>query len=99
MRRPAPVLIADKKARRMRLHLLATCAIVIGTPTFAQSPQSVPFRENTPSRDTTVGRPASSGDDRTAIQAPNARHVRDGRVAPPAAIDTPVQVIAPERKR
>lgn len=82
----------------MRPHLLAALAMLAGAPALAQSSPQVPLRDNTPSRETTVDRPRSTGDDRTAAEAPNARNLRDGRVAPPAAIDTPVQIIAPERK-
>ena len=82
----------------MRPHLPAVLAILVGAPSLAQSAPPVPLRDNTPSRETTVARPPSTGDDRTAAQAPTARHLHDGRVAPPAAINTPVQIIAPERK-
>ena len=69
-------------------------------PALAQSPTSVPLRNNTPSPETTLPRPSSlsPNETRSADTLPNARNHSDGRVAPPSSIDTPVQIIAPERK-
>ena len=86
----------------MRTRSLLLPLLVASAPAWAQSPQAVPLRENTPSPETTVSRPDPR---RTAPEAtqsvrqdPNARHRTDGRVSPPAAINSPVQVIAPEKR-
>ena len=81
---------------------LAFALIVAAAPAAAQSPSAVPLRENTPSPETTVTRPgpgkAAPGATDSVRIDPNARNRSDGRVAPPAAIDTGVQVIAPEKR-
>lgn len=69
-------------------------------PAFAQTP---PLQGNTPSGDTAVTRPdarrgGAPDTTQTTRQDPNARHRSDGQVSAPARIDTPVQVIAPEKK-
>jgi hypothetical protein len=86
----------------MRRVLLSTAFLAAAVPALAQSPQSVPLRENTPSRETTETRPphrdplpdgtGSVAHDTVARQRPNAN------VPPPAAIDSSVKIIAPERK-
>ena len=86
----------------MRTRALLLPLLLASAPDWAQSPQSVPLRENTPSPETTVSRPdprrtAPDTTDSVRID-PSARNRRDGRVAPPAAIDTGVQVIAPEKR-
>ena len=77
-------------------------ALFAAGPALAQSPSSVPLRENTPSPETTISRPDPrriAPDVTESVRVdPNARNRRDGRVAPPAAIDTGVQVIAPEKR-
>lgn len=86
----------------MRGSLISTALLLAAAPALAQSPQSVPFRNNTPSGESTQTEPArrdplpedtgSVATDTSARQRPNAN------VPPPAAIDTGVKVIAPERK-
>lgn len=86
---------------RMFLALLVGSALTLG-PAMAQSPPPVPLTQKTPSPETTVPRPSPNltpTATTSANRAPNARNRRNGRVAPPSAVDTPVQVIAPERKR
>ncbi|NNM72751.1 hypothetical protein [Enterovirga aerilata] len=82
--------------------LLVLAAALAAGPALAQSPGSVPLRENTPSPETTVSRPdarTTSPDVTESVRRdPNARNRTDGRVSPPAAIDTGVKVIAPEKR-
>ena len=86
----------------MTKYLLGLAALVAAAPALAQSPSSVPLRDNTPDRESTVSRPdprRTSPDTTQSVRGdPNARNRRDGRVAPPAAIDSGVQVIAPEKR-
>ncbi len=81
-------------------HLPLLLIGLLTAPALAQSPASVPLRNNTPSPETTVSRPSSlsPNETRSADTLPNARNRSDGQVAPPSSIDTPVQIIAPERK-
>lgn len=86
----------------MILRPACLAVLFVSAPAWAQSPQSVPLRENTPSPETTLGRqdqrrPVPGVTDSVRVD-PNARNRSDGRVAPPAAIDTGVQVIAPEKR-
>lgn len=73
--------------------------LLAAAPAAAQSP---PLQGNTPSPDTTVTRPdarrASPDTTEATRQDPNARNRSNGQVSAPARIDTPVQVIAPEKK-
>ena len=82
--------------------LALAMTLAVSSPVLGQSPSSVPLRENTPSPETTVSRPDPrriTPDIAESVRVdPNARNRRDGRVAPPAAIDTGVQVIAPEKR-
>lgn len=82
--------------------LVVALVMAASSPALAQSPSSVPLRENTPSPESTVSRldPRRIAPDTTeSVRTdPNARNRRDGRVAPPAAVDTDVQVIAPEKR-
>jgi hypothetical protein len=86
----------------MRTRALLLPLLLVSASAWAQSPQAVPLRENTPSRDTTVSRPDPRRTARDTTDSvrhdPNARHRTDGRVSPPAAINSPVQVIAPEKR-
>jgi hypothetical protein len=86
----------------MRTRALLLPLLLASAPAWAQSPQAVPLRENTPSSETTVSRPdprTTAPDTTDSVRIdPSARNRRDGRVAPPAAIDTGVQVIAPEKR-
>ena len=86
----------------MTIRFACLAVLIASAPAWAQSPQSVPLRENTPSPETTLGRPDQrrpvSGTTDSVRIDPNARHRSDGRVAPPAAIDSGVQVIAPEKR-
>lgn len=81
--------------------VLAIAAFAYGGAAFAQSP-AVPLRDNTPSRETTVATPPSDppppNGAATAAADPNARNRPNGPVAPPAALNSGVQIIAPEKK-
>ena len=84
--------------RRLTIPILALLA---SAPAVAQT-SAVPLRDNTPSRDTTLGssptaQPPTNGSE-TAARDPGARERPNGPVAPPAAITSGVQIIAPERK-
>ena len=85
-----------------RAGFLVIAILVAAGPAHAQSPGSVPLRENTPSRGTTETRPAlrNAAPDTTtsAREVPDARNRPNREVSPPSAIDTGVKVIAPERR-
>ena len=82
-------------------HLPLLLIGILPAPALGQNPSAVPLRNNTSSPETTVSRPSSlsPNETRSADTLPSARNRSDGQVAPPSAIDTPVQIIAPERKR
>ena len=86
----------------MPRHLIVLAALAVASPALAQSPSSVPLENNTPDRESSVSRPdprKTSPDTTESVRRdPNARNRREGRVAPPAAIDSGVQVIAPEKR-